>query len=236
MTTDIKSNLKNLQKTIASQAQRYGRDAGDIRLLAVSKTFPVKDVRTAYEAGQHAFGENYVTEALEKIDALSGLDIEWHYIGPIQSNKTKKIAEKFQWVHSLASLKHARRLNEQRPPDLPPLNVCIQVNVSAEASKSGVSPDGLTTLASQVHDLPRLWLRGIMGIPAATKNFETQRQAFKSLANLYMQLQQSYDHIDTLSMGMSGDMEAAIAEGTTMVRIGTAIFGSRDTRKTTDND
>jgi pyridoxal phosphate enzyme (YggS family) len=236
MTTDIKSNLKNLQQTIALQADQYGRDARDIRLLAVSKTFPARDIQMAHEAGQHAFGENYVSEALEKISSLSGLDIEWHYIGPIQGNKTKKIAENFHWVHSLASPKHARRLSEQRPPDLPPLNVCIQVNISGEANKSGISPDDLHALASQVHDLPRLCLRGIMGIPAPTKNFEMQRQAFASLANLYMQLQQTYDHIDTLSMGMSGDMEAAIAEGTTMVRIGTAIFGLRNTGKDFHND
>lgn len=235
MTGDITNNLENLNKRIASLAKQYNRDAKDIRLLAVSKTFPAGHVRIAYEAGQRAFGENYVDEALEKISALSGLDIEWHYIGPIQSNKTRKIATHFQWVHSLASLKHARRLSEQRPAELTPLNVCLQVNISNEASKSGIAADDVADLAAQVHDLPRLCLRGIMGIPAPAEEFATQRTAFASLAKLYMQLRDTYDHIDTLSMGMSADMEAAVAEGTTMLRIGTAIFGKRDHKKRTGN-
>ena len=235
MTSDIKNNLENLYERIATLAKQYGRNPDDIRLMAVSKTFPASHVRLAYETGQRTFGENYVDEALEKISALAGLDIDWHYIGPIQSNKTKKIATHFQWVHSLASLKHARRLSDQRPADLTPLNVCIQVNISNEASKSGISADELVNFASQVHDLPRLCLRGIMGIPAPAEDFATQRTAFASLAKLYMQLRDTYDHIDTLSMGMSADMEAAIAEGTTMLRIGTAIFGKRDHKKRTGN-
>ena len=235
MNSEIQNTLENQNKKISLLARQYDRNINDIRLLAVSKTFPASHIRLAYEAGQRAFGENYVDEALEKISSLTGLDIEWHYIGPIQSNKTRKIAANFQWVHSLASIKHARRLSEQKPAELPPINVCIQVNVSEEASKSGVSPDEVATLASQIQNLPGLCLRGIMGIPAPSNDFASQRTAFASLARLYMQLRDAYDHIDTLSMGMSADMEAAIAEGTTMLRIGTAIFGKRDNRKRTGN-
>ena len=227
MTSQIKTNLTSVISHISRYAQRYQRQPEDIRLLAVSKTFPASDIRLAFAAGQTAFGENYVDEALEKINTLSDLDIEWHYIGPIQSNKTRKIAQHFQWVHSLASLKHARRLSEQRPEILPPINTCIQVNISQETSKSGIDVAAVSDFARQLQDLPGIRLRGIMGIPAMAKDMDTQREAFAGLASIYRQLQDQYEHIDTLSMGMTGDMEAAIAEGSTMVRIGTAIFGNR---------
>jgi len=231
MSTDIHTNLAKVKRQIQQLSEQYNRPSDGVKLLAVSKTFPAEQIRNAYHCGQRAFGENYVDEALSKINALSDLDIEWHYIGPIQSNKTRKIAENFQWLHSLASLKHARRISEQRPANMPPINVCIQVNISDESSKSGVDVDGAKTLAKDLQDLPGLCLRGIMGIPAKSTDLPEQRRAFSSLASVYRQLQTTHTQIDTLSMGMSGDMEAAIAEGSTMVRIGTAIFGLRQTTK-----
>ena len=229
MTTDIKSNLASVRQQLKQLARQYGRADGSVQLLAVSKTFTAERIERAYHAGHRAFGENYLDEALAKINALSDLDIEWHYIGPIQSNKTRKIAENFQWLHSLASLKHAARLSAQRPDDMPPLNVCIQINISEEASKSGVSIIAVDQLAAAIQNLPGLQLRGIMGIPAKTADTKQQRQAFAKLAEIYQQLQATYERIDTLSMGMSGDIEAAIAAGSTMLRIGTAIFGARET-------
>ena len=231
MNKDIKTNIAKVKTQIQQFENHHDRPPHSVSLLAVSKTFPAEQVRLAYQSGQIAFGENYIDEALVKINTLSDLDIEWHYIGPIQSNKTRKIAENFQWVHSLASLKHAKRLSEQRPTSMPPLNVCIQVNVSGEASKSGVDAQDAEILASELQDLPSLLLHGIMGIPAQTTDINEQRQAFSTLASIYKQLKKTYGSIDTLSMGMSGDMEAAIAEGSTMVRIGTAIFGKRQNRK-----
>jgi len=231
MNTDIKTNLARVKGQIQQLAEDHGRLPGNIDLLAVSKTFPAEQIRLAYQSGQITFGENYIDEALVKINILSDLDIEWHYIGPIQSNKTRKIAENFQWVHSLASLKHAKRLSKQRPTGMPPINVCIQVNVSGETSKSGVSTWDAEILATELQDLPGLHLRGIMGIPAKTTDTKEQRQAFSTLASVFQQLKKMHDSIDTLSMGMSGDMEAAIAEGSTMVRIGTAIFGERQNKK-----
>jgi pyridoxal phosphate enzyme (YggS family) len=231
MNKDIKTNIAQVKTQIQQFESHHNRPPHSVSLLAVSKTFPAEQIRLAYQSGQIAFGENYIDEALIKINTLSDLDIEWHYIGPIQSNKTRKIAENFQWVHSLASLKHARRLSKQRPTSMPPLNVCIQVNVSGEASKSGIDAQGAETLASELQDLPGLLLRGIMGIPAQTTDINEQRQAFSTLASIYQQLKKTHGSIDTLSMGMSGDMEAAIAEGSTMVRIGTAIFGKRQNRK-----
>jgi len=237
MTIDIKSNLTTVKNHIHQLADRYKRQEKSITLLAVSKTFPAEQIRLAHSAGQSAFGENYLDEALSKINTLSDLDIEWHYIGPLQSNKTRRIAENFAWVHSLASLKHAKRLSQQRPESMPPLNVCIQINISNEDSKSGLDSADAKTLADDLQYLPGLCLRGIMGIPARTENIEEQRKTFASLASVYRQLQNSHKHIDTLSIGMSGDMEAAIAEGSTMVRIGTAIFGLRQatTEKTGNN-
>lgn len=205
-----------------------------MHLLAVSKTKPASDLREAANAGQLAFGENYLQEALEKIEALSDIpDIEWHFIGPIQSNKTRSIAEHFHWTHSVDRLKIAQRLNDQRPNNLPPLNICLQVNVDNEESKSGCRLDELPELAAAIHQLPRLKLRGLMAIPDPGQPEEDLRASFQALANALDKLKQQNDlpdtlSLDTLSMGMSGDLELAIAEGATMVRIGTALFGVRD--------
>jgi pyridoxal phosphate enzyme (YggS family) len=198
--------------------------------LAVSKTFPADDVRTAFQAGQRAFGENYVQESLEKIEALADLraEIEWHFIGPLQSNKTRPVAEHFNWVHSVDRLKIAQRLSEQRPDALPPLNICLQVNVSGEASKSGVAPAEALALAGEINALPKLRLRGLMSIPEPAADLEAQRAPHRILRQLFEQLRTQGIELDTLSMGMSGDLEAAVLEGATIVRVGTAIFGKRD--------
>jgi len=196
-------------------------------LIAVSKTHPAEMVRAAAAAGQRNFGENYVQEALAKIAALSDLPLAWHFIGPIQSNKTRAIAEAFHWVHSVDREKIAVRLSEARPAHLPPLNVCIEVNVSGEASKSGVAPEALAALAKRVSLLPRLALRGLMAIPEPTQDAELQRRRFCALRELKDALVGAGIALDTLSMGMSADLETAIAEGATMVRVGTAIFGER---------
>ena len=212
---------------IARAAEAAGRDAAEVRLLAVSKTWPADSVREAAAAGQCAFGENYVQEGAEKVDALAGLGLEWHFIGPLQSNKTRLVANRFAWVHSIDRLKIAERLSDQRDAHLPPLEVCIQVNVSGEASKSGVAPGELPELAHAVAGLPRLRLRGLMAIPEPTSDVALQRARFATLRQLRDQLNADGLALDTLSMGMSDDLEAAIAEGSTMVRVGTAIFGSR---------
>ena len=212
---------------IARAAEAAGRDAAEVRLLAVSKTWPADSVREAVAAGQRAFGENYVQEGAEKVDALAGLGLEWHFIGPLQSNKTRLVANRFAWVHSIDRLKIAERLSAQRDAHLPPLEVCIQVNVSGEASKSGVAPGELPELAHAVARLPRLRLRGLMAIPEPTSDVALQRARFATLRDLRDQLNADGLALDTLSMGMSDDLEAAIAEGSTMVRVGTAIFGSR---------
>lgn len=212
---------------IARAAEAAGRDAAEVRLLAVSKTWPADSVREAAAAGQCAFGENYVQEGAEKVDALAGLGLEWHFIGPLQSNKTRLVANRFVWVHSIDRLKIAERLSAQRDAHLPPLEVCIQVNVSGEASKSGVAPGELPALARAVAGLPRLRLRGLMAIPEPTSDVALQRARFATLRQLRDQLNADGLALDTLSMGMSDDLEAAIAEGSTMVRVGTAIFGSR---------
>ena len=212
---------------IARAAEAAGRDVAEVRLLAVSKTWPADSVREAAAAGQRAFGENYVQEGAEKVDALAGLGLEWHFIGPLQSNKTRLVANRFAWVHSIDRLKIAERLSAQRDVHLPPLEVCIQVNVSGEASKSGVAPDELPALAHAVAALPRLRLRGLMAIPEPTSDVALQRARFAALRALRDRLNAEGLALDTLSMGMSDDLEAAIAEGSTMVRVGTAIFGSR---------
>lgn len=196
-------------------------------MLAVSKTHPAALVEEALAAGQRAFGENYVQEALEKMDALAGMDVEWHLIGPLQSNKTRMVAERFAWVHSIESEKVARRLSAQRPARLAPLNVLIQVNVSGESSKSGVAPPEVAGLAGAIASLPNLKLRGLMAIPEPTPDERLQRSRFSALKEILRQLQQQHPGLDTLSMGMSEDLEAAIAEGSTLVRVGTAIFGER---------
>lgn len=211
----------------AEAARRYGRDPASVRLLAVSKTFPAEAVRALAGLGQRDFGENYLQEALDKMRALADLDLCWHFIGPIQSNKTHEIAENFTWVHSIDRIKVARRLSEQRPAALPPLQVCIQVNISGEASKSGVTPGGLVDLAAEVAALPRLTLRGLMSIPAPETGFEAQREVFRRLRLALEDLRARGLALDTLSMGMSDDLEAAIAEGSTLVRVGSAIFGAR---------
>ena len=224
----ITQHLQSVRESITAAEQRFQRQPGSVQLLAVSKTRPVEDIRVAMASGQRAFGENYLQEAVDKIHALAGSNAEWHFIGPIQSNKTRDIAAHFDWVHSVDRLKIAQRLDEQRPADLAPLNICIQVNTSGEASKSGVAPGEVLELARAIVQLPRLKLRGLMTIPAPEENVEKQRLPFRQLADLQQQLRQAGIDTDTLSMGMTDDMEAAIAEGATMVRIGTAIFGTRN--------
>lgn len=225
--TTIASNLQAVRLSIAAAAAKAGRSADNVCLLAVSKTFPSDAIRAAYHAGQRCFAESYVQEALDKIAALHDLPIEWHYIGPMQSNKTRPIATHFAWVHSVDRLKIAERLSEQRPAHLPPLQLCLQVNISGEASKSGVSPHELGTLAHAIAKLPNVQLRGLMAVPAPSEDVATQRLAFAQLRDLRDQLNRQGLQLDTLSMGMSDDFAAAIAEGSTMVRVGSAIFGNR---------
>jgi len=220
----IKQRLDQLHKHIITVAQKYGRSQQAVQLLAVSKARTIADIEQAYQAGQHCFGENYVQEALTKIQALSDYDIEWHYIGRIQSNKTKQIAEHFAWVQTVCDEKQAQRLNDQRPMHLPPLNVCIQVNISQEKAKGGIELADMFELAAKITHLPRLRLRGLMTIAAKQADFERQRQPYRAMKLAVDALQAQGFAVDTLSMGMSGDYEAAIAEGATMVRVGTAIF------------
>ena len=221
----LADNLSAISARIASAAQAVGRDPASVQLLAVSKTKPASAIREIHAAGVRDFGENYLQEALTKQQALSDLPLIWHFIGPIQSNKTKAIAEHFDWVHSVDRLKIAQRLSEQRPAGLAPLNLCLQVNVSGEDSKSGCAPADLPALAKAVAGLPNLRLRGLMAIPEPTDDRAAQEAAFARLR----QLQESLGlGLDTLSMGMSHDLEAAIAQGATWVRIGTALFGARD--------
>ncbi|MEX6501910.1 YggS family pyridoxal phosphate-dependent enzyme [Pseudomonas zhanjiangensis] len=221
----IAENIAKVGARIREAAQASGRDYATIGLLAVSKTKPAAAVRQAHAAGLLDFGENYLQEALEKQRELSDLPLTWHFIGPIQSNKTRALAEHFAWVHSVDRLKIAERLSAQRPPQLPPLNICLQVNVSGEASKSGCSPEELQALAQAVSRLPNLRLRGLMAIPEPTDDPAAQHAAFARLRQLRDGLGLG---LDCLSMGMSHDLEAAIAEGATWVRIGTALFGARD--------
>ena len=226
--TTIAANLQAVRERIARAAQAAGRPASDIALLAVSKTFPAGKVAEACAAGQHAFGESYLQEAVEKVTRLSHLQIEWHFIGPVQSNKTRAIAGHFQWVHSIEREKIAVRLNEARPANLPPLDVCIQINVSGEGSKSGIAPGEELALARAIAALPRLRLRGLMAIPEPTPDTGLQRRRFALLRGIKDKLVAAGIPLDTLSMGMSDDLEAAIAEGATLVRVGTAIFGQRE--------
>jgi pyridoxal phosphate enzyme (YggS family) len=225
--TTIASNLQAVRTEIERSARQSGRRLDEVQLLAVSKTFAVNVLREAYQAGQRDFAENYVQEALDKIAALQDLAITWHFIGPIQSNKTRVIAENFAWAHSVDRLKIAERLSEQRSANLPPLHICLQVNISNEESKSGVASDEVAELAYTITKLPNLKLRGLMAIPAPSDNAAIQRNGFAQLRQLRDQLNQQGLQLDTLSMGMSHDFAAAIAEGATMVRIGTAIFGNR---------
>ena len=225
----IQSNLQAVNTRIAAACAAFGRDRADVRLVAVSKTWPAEAVREAAAAGQLDFGENYLQEALDKIAALSSLPakLSWHFIGPLQSNKTRPVAEHFDWVHSVEREKIAERLNAQRPEGAPALNLCIQVNISGEASKSGVEPAALATLARAVARMPRLKLRGLMSVPEPTGDEALSRRRFASLRKLLEELNRDGHALDTLSMGMTADLEAAVAEGATMVRIGTAIFGQR---------
>lgn len=231
----IRQNLQAVRQRITDAANSAQRDVHGVELLAVSKTFGADAVIAAAEAGQGAFGENYLQEALEKIAEVKAtrpdLELEWHFIGPIQSNKTRPIAEHFDWVHSVDRLKIAQRLSEQRPAGLPPLNVCLQVNISGEASKSGVLPSEALAVAQAIVALPHLQLRGLMAIPEAVGDAEQQRLPFRQMHALLEQLRAEGLKLDTLSMGMSGDMAAAIAEGATIVRIGSAIFGTREYAK-----
>jgi PLP dependent protein len=226
----IEKRLQAVKSRIGNACAAAGRDPRDIVLVAVSKTFPPADVRAARAAGQRDFGENQVQEAVAKIGALADLGLVWHFIGPVQSNKTRAIAAHFAWVHSIDRLKIAERLSAQRPDAAPPLQVCIQVNVSGEATKSGATPGEVPALARAVAALPRIRLRGLMAIPEPTADVALQRRRFDALRQLKERLVADGLALDTLSMGMSDDLEAAIAGGATMVRVGTAIFGTRTSR------
>ena len=224
--SDIKQRLNQVLDQIHKAEEKYQRPQGSVRLLAVSKTWPLENILDAATAGQDCFGENYVQESISKIDSCTE-KLEWHFIGHLQSNKSREIATRFDWVHSVDRLKLAKRLSEQRPDNLAPLKICLQVNISAEASKSGFRPDEVIDVATQVNALPNIKLRGLMAIPAPSDDFEQQRASFRQVATLQQHLINQDMQLDTLSMGMSGDMEAAIAEGATIVRVGTAIFGQR---------
>jgi len=225
----IRDNIQTIGERIRAAEQRFGRKPGSVQLLAVSKKHPSASIREAIDAGQTCFGENYVQEMVEKAAELANdsSDLEWHFIGPIQSNKTRLIASTARWVHSVDSLKIAQRLSDQKPADAPEINICLQVNISNEVSKSGVQPAELAALAIQIAALPGIRWRGLMAIPAPEQDFVQQRAVFAQVRALQEGLVAQGFALDTLSMGMTDDMEAAIAEGATIVRIGTAIFGSR---------
>jgi pyridoxal phosphate enzyme (YggS family) len=221
------TGLESVRARLARALAAAGRAPDAAQLVAVSKTVPAERLREAFACGQRAFGESYVQEALAKQDALADLAIEWHFIGPLQSNKTRPVAERFAWVHSVDRLRIAERLSAQRSDELPPLNVCIQVNIDREPSKSGVAPEEVSELAQAVARLPRLALRGLMAIPAPATDPATQREAFRRVRALFERLRAEGLPLDTLSMGMSDDLEAAVLEGATLVRVGSAIFGAR---------
>lgn len=229
---DIQQNLQHIHQRIHTACTEAARPTSAVKLLAVSKTKPVSDILAAHQAGQTSFGENYVQEGVEKIQYFEaqGIQLEWHFIGPLQSNKSRLVAEHFDWMQTLDRAKIADRLNEQRPAHKAPLNVLIQINISDEASKSGIQPEEMMTLAKHIENLPHLRLRGLMAIPAPTEDIEEQEIAFRKMAELFEQLKQALPNqqLDTLSMGMTDDMPSAIKCGSTMVRIGTAIFGARD--------
>ncbi len=222
----IARNIKNIRRQINDYCHACKRNPATVLLLAVSKTKPAPDIAAAYQSGLRHFGENYCQEALSKQQALGAYDITWHFIGPIQSNKTKLIAKHFSWVHSVDSLRLATRLSEQRPVNLPPLNICLQVNVSGEQSKSGINLVELPDLCQTVAALPRLNLRGVMAIPAPQEDYQLQRLPYKLLVQAVTETKQT--NLDTFSFGMTGDLKAAVIEGSTLVRIGTALFGSRN--------
>jgi PLP dependent protein len=225
--TTIVGNLQRVHERIAAACAAAHRNVNEVTLLAVSKTFGPEAVREAHSAGQAAFGENYIQEAVEKMALLGDLPLQWHCIGPIQSNKTRLVATHFDWAHSVDRLKIAQRLSEQRPEGLPPLQVCIQVNVDGGPSKSGIAPGEALTLAREIAQLPRLTLRGIMTIPEPPADFPAQKAVHERARALFDEMREAGLPLDTLSMGMTADLEAAIAAGSTMVRVGTAIFGGR---------
>lgn len=228
----IEQNLQHVREKIATAAAACGRDPHAVTLLAVSKTKPVAAIEEAIASGQRGFGENYVQEGVDKVlyfrESLPQMELQWHFIGPLQSNKSRLVAEHFDWCHTVDRPKIAQRLSEQRPAALAPLNVLLQVNISGEASKSGIAPADLPALAATVAALPHLTLRGLMAIPAPESDYARQLAVFQSMNGLFAQLKLHYPQVDTLSMGMTDDMSAAIAAGSTLVRIGTAIFGARD--------
>jgi pyridoxal phosphate enzyme (YggS family) len=228
----IQHNLDSINRELNSFETKFGRPTGSVQLLAVSKTKPIEAIEQAIEAGQRCFGENYVQEGVDKIqyfnEHYTEKNLDWHFIGPIQSNKTKLIAENFDWVHSIDREKIAKRLSDQRPSEMAPLNVLIQVNTSGEQSKSGIDPEEVLKLAQYINALPNLKLRGLMSIPANVTQYSEQLAAFNALKDLKISLESTINSIDTLSMGMSSDMQAAVEAGSTLVRIGTAIFGARD--------
>ncbi|PWC21667.1 YggS family pyridoxal phosphate-dependent enzyme [Brenneria roseae subsp. roseae] len=230
--TTIQQNLQDIRQQISTAARQCARAPEDITLLAVSKTKPVTAIEEAISAGQRAFGENYVQEGVDKIryfrENQPETHLEWHFIGPLQSNKSRLVAENFDWFHTVDRLRIAQRLSEQRPTTLPPLNVLLQINISNEPSKSGIMVDELAELAASVAALPNLRLRGLMAIPAPETDYQRQLAVFRQMTDLFQPLALHHPHIDTLSMGMTDDMKAAIAAGSTLVRIGTAIFGARD--------
>ncbi|MEO1080760.1 MAG: YggS family pyridoxal phosphate-dependent enzyme [Pseudomonadota bacterium] len=229
--TPIDTNISKVLEQVSTACARYGRSRDSVRVLAVSKTQDAAAVRLAARCGLREFGENYLQEALPKIQACADLDLHWHFIGPLQSNKTRSVAEHFDWIHSVDREKLLRRLSDQRPDQLEPLNVCLQVNISDEASKAGVKPAELDELLALADALPRLRLRGLMAIPAAAEGFEAQREPLDALAALFEEARRRYPGMDTLSMGMSADLAAAVAAGSTLLRIGTAIFGPRAKRQ-----
>ena len=228
--TEIKNHLQAVLQQIHAAENAANRPENSVNLLAVSKTWPADRLRELALSGQRDFGENYLQEALEKIHVLADLSLTWHFIGPIQSNKTRDIAANFAWVQSVDRQKIAQRLNDQRPNELPPLNICLQVNIDNEDTKSGLTVEELPALAQQVNEMPKLCLRGLMVIPTATDDIDQQHDAFKRSFALFKELKNNFPTVDTLSMGMSGDLDAAIAEGSNMVRIGTALFGKRHTQ------
>ncbi|PSW18574.1 YggS family pyridoxal phosphate-dependent enzyme [Photobacterium sanctipauli] len=230
--SSIKQNIEQVISQIGLAAEKCGRNADSVQLLAVSKTKPIAAIEDAIAAGHYAFGENYVQEGVEKVQHFASdsypQPITWHFIGPIQSNKTRPIAEHFDWVHSVDRVKIARRLSEQRPAEMAPLNILLQVNTSGEASKSGLDNDEILAAADEIAQMPNLVLRGLMSIPQKAEDYDSQLAAFTQLAELQAKLKETHPQLDTLSMGMSGDLDAAVAAGSTIVRIGTAIFGARD--------
>ena len=223
----ISLKLARVEARLRAAERRFGRRQGSVQLLAVSKGHPAESIAQVYAAGQRCFGESYLQEAIGKMDQLAEQDIEWHFIGRIQGNKTRVIAERFAWVHGLCDPRHARRLNDRRPAELPALNVCLQIDLSGELQKAGVAPEALDELATGVAVLPRLRLRGLMVLPAPHETFDAQREPLRELHLIFERLVAAGLALDTLSMGMSNDLEAAVAEGSTIVRVGTAIFGPR---------